>query len=256
MDLRLKFNEDEANYDKWRPSYVPELFKEIIQYSSINEMKHALEIGIGTGQASLPFLQTKCKLTAIDIGDKLVEYSRKKFDSFSNFQVINSDFESFCAENNTFDLIYSATAFHWISEEVGYEKSFDLLKRGGTLALFWNHPFVYRTDDLLHIEIQKVYKKFQSSDKKLVEFNKGDCTKKLEILNDYGFENCYSKLFFQTRAFTADGYIALLNTYSDHRALPINVKTELENGISAAINSLGGILHVYDTMDLYLAQKP
>jgi 16S rRNA A1518/A1519 N6-dimethyltransferase RsmA/KsgA/DIM1 with predicted DNA glycosylase/AP lyase activity len=114
MDLRLKFNEDEANYDKWRPSYVPELFKEIIQYSSINEMKHALEIGIGTGQASLPFLQTKCKLTAIEIGEKLAEYSRRKFAPFNNFEVVSIDFESFCADSNTFDLIYSATAFHWI----------------------------------------------------------------------------------------------------------------------------------------------
>ena len=34
MDLRLKFNEDEANYDKWRPSYVPELFEEIITCGS------------------------------------------------------------------------------------------------------------------------------------------------------------------------------------------------------------------------------
>jgi 16S rRNA A1518/A1519 N6-dimethyltransferase RsmA/KsgA/DIM1 with predicted DNA glycosylase/AP lyase activity len=110
MDLRMKFNEDEANYDKWRPSYVPELYDEIIRYSGIDETKYALEIGIGTGQASLPFLQTKCKLTAIEIGEKLAECSRRKFASFSNFEVVNIDFQNFCADSNTFDLIYSATA--------------------------------------------------------------------------------------------------------------------------------------------------
>ncbi|MDF2884384.1 MAG: hypothetical protein K0R54_4951 [Clostridiaceae bacterium] len=36
MDLRLKSNEDESNYDKWTSTYVSGLFKEIIQYSSIN----------------------------------------------------------------------------------------------------------------------------------------------------------------------------------------------------------------------------
>lgn len=256
MDLRLKFNEDEANYDKWRPSYVPELFEEIIQYSRINEMKHALEIGIGTGQASLPFLQTKCKLTAIEIGEKLAEYSRKKFASFNNFEVVNIDFESFHADNDTFDLLYSATAFHWIPEEIGYAKVFKLLKSGGVLALFWNHPFVNRTDDLLHLEIRKVYNKFRPSDKQPIEFDKTECTKIVEIINHYGFTNCYSKLFFQTRTFTAEGYIALLNTYSDHRALPENVKIGLENEIATAINSFGGKLYVYDTMDLYLAKKP
>jgi len=182
MDFRLAFNEDEANYDKWRPSYVPELFDEIIRYSGIDETKQALEIGIGTGQATLPILQTKCKLTAIELGRRLAEYSKRKHASFSNFQVVNIDFESLCADSNTFDLIYSATAFHWIPEEVGYTKVFELLKSGG--------------------------------------------------------------------------FLALLNTYSDHRTLPINIKAGLENGITTAINSFGGILHVYDTMDLYLAQKP
>ena len=153
MDLRLKFNEDAENYDKWRPTYVPELFDEIISYSGIDETKKTLEIGIGTGQATLPFLQAKCKVTAIE-----------------------------------------------------------LIKK--------------------------------------------DCKKIENTIKSYGFKNCYSKLFFQTRIFTADGYISLLNTYSDHRAMPIKAKTALENGIADAINSFGGILHVYDTMDLYLARKP
>lgn len=256
MDLRLKFNEDAENYDKWRPDYVPELFDEIISYSGMDETKKALEIGIGTGQATLPFLQTKCKVTAIELGEKLAEYSRRKFASFNNLEVINTGFESFCGDSNTFDLIYSATAFHWIPEEAGYVKVFQLLKSGGVLALFWNHPFVCRTDNLLHMEIQKVYSKFTQCDKKPIEFVKRDCKKIENTIKNYGFKNCYSKLFFQTRTFTADGYISLLNTYSDHRAMPMKARTALENGIADAINSFGGILHVYDTMDLYLAQKP
>ena len=256
MDLRLEFNEDEANYDKWRSTYVPELFDEIIRFSGINETKQALEIGIGTGQATLPILQTNCKLTTIEIGERLAEYSRQKFASFSNFEVVNTDFESFRSNNNTYDLIYSATAFHWIPEGISYMKVFDLLKNGGVLALFWNHPFVNRTDDLLHLEIRKVYNKYKPSDKQPVEFDKNDCRKIAEVIKHYGFTYSYSKLFFQTRTFAAEGYIALLNTYSDHRSLPADVKNGLENEITYAIHSFGGKLHVYDTMDLYLAKKP
>lgn len=36
---------------------------------------------------------------------------------------------------------YSATAFHWIPEEIGYPKVIQMLKPHGTLALFWNKPF-------------------------------------------------------------------------------------------------------------------
>lgn len=255
-DLRLTFNEDEANYDKWRPSYVPELFDEIIKYSDLDQSKRALEIGIGTGLATLPILQTNCKLTAIELGDRLAEYSKRKFAAYNNFEVINTAFEDFHADNNSFDLIYSATAFHWIPEEVGYAKVFKLLKSGGVLALFWNHPSVYHTNYSLHLEIQKIYKKLKPFDKEPVEFESSNCKKIIDVINKYGFKNCHSKLFYNTRTFTADSYIALLNTYSDHIALSIDIKTKLENGVADAINRFGDTLQIYDTMDLYLAQKP
>jgi hypothetical protein len=54
MDKRLTFNEDPANYERYRPRYCKELFDSIIEYSRINQTKKALEIGIGTGQATLP----------------------------------------------------------------------------------------------------------------------------------------------------------------------------------------------------------
>lgn len=257
MDLRMKFNEDEENYDKWRPTYVRELFDQIIQYSNIDEISKALEIGIGTGQATLPILKTGAQVTAIEIGAKLAEYSKQKFASYCNFEVVNVDFEDFFSHDQTFNLIYSATAFHWIPEEVGYTKSFELLKPGGVLALFWNHPFVNREDDILHNKIQEVYRKYKLfEDKHPIEFNEKDCAIILNRLKKYGFSNCQSHLFYSVRQFTADEYIGLLNTYSDHRALPKQIKKELETEISILINDCGGILTVYDTIDLYLAQKP
>ncbi|WP_422661281.1 class I SAM-dependent methyltransferase [Paenibacillus sp. EC2-1] len=256
MELRLTFNEDEVNYDKWRPTYVPELFDEIIRYSGINETKQALEIGIGTGQATLPILQTKCKLSAIEPGDRLAEFSRQKFAAYPNFEVIQGDYEQFISNSNTYDLIYSATAFHWIPKEISYSKTYDLLKSGGVLALFWNHPFVNRIDDPLHQEIRKIYNKYRPSNRPIIEFDIKDCTTIMDDLQQNGFRHSLSKLFYQTRTFTAESYVALLNSYSDHRALPKQVKDGLEKEISSAINCLGGSLKVYDTMDLYLAQKP
>jgi protein-L-isoaspartate O-methyltransferase len=195
-------------------------------------------------------------VTAIELGERLAEFSRRKYASFNNLEVVNTDFESFNGKSNTYDLIYSATAFHWIPEEIGYKKVFDLLKKGGTLAVFWNHPFINRDDDLLHLEIRKIYNKYRPTDRKIVEFNKADCTRIEEVIKNNGFVNSHSKLFFQTRTLSAEEYVALLNTYSDHRALPENTKSGLEREIASAINDFGGKLHVYDTMDLYLAQKP
>lgn len=57
MDLRYTFDEDEVNYDKYRPSYPTELIWDIIRYANLTSSDKILEIGTGTGQATLPFLE-------------------------------------------------------------------------------------------------------------------------------------------------------------------------------------------------------
>lgn len=114
MDMRLTFNMDVVSYERVRPTYTEALFDDVIWFSNLRGNKQALEIGIGTGQAMLPFLKTGCKITAIEIGDNLAQYSRDKFMKFKGFEVINQDFESVQLKANVYDLIYSASAFHWI----------------------------------------------------------------------------------------------------------------------------------------------
>jgi trans-aconitate methyltransferase len=255
MDLRLKFNEDVTNYDKYRPTYVNELFMDIINYSKIDNTKNVLEIGIGTGQATMPILKTGCNLTAIELGENLAVYSKNKFALFENFNVVNIDFESYLSVTNQFNLIYSATAFHWIPEHIGFPKVFDLLKSKGVIALFWNHP--NRKNDAMHVEIQKAYGKYRpSSDKPEQEFDENFCKKYTDLLSKYGFVNVTSKLYHQTRILKVNEYISLLNTYSDHRAMDNDAKTRLENDISDAIKKFGGKIDIHDTMDLYLGTKP
>lgn len=249
MDKRFTFNEDVKNYDKWRPTYYKELFNDIIQYSELNQNKKAIEVGIGTGQATVPFLMTGCNLTAIELGENLAEYSKEKFKEYKNFSVYNTSFEDFECDDNSFDIFYSATAFHWIPEEIGYPKALKLLKNYGTLALFWNKPSVNREDDLLHQKIQSIYQKYAlPSD--TTGYNKIPKT-----IESYGFRDLVVKLYHQIRVFNSSDYISLLNTYSDHRSMEESIKQLLYNEIESAILENGNVLNVYDAMELYLARK-
>ena len=257
MDLRLLFNEDVLNYDKMRPTYVKALFDDIISFSSLDSNKAALEIGIGTGQATLPFLNTGCRVTAVELGKELADFSKAKFSEFTNFEIINGAFESVELEENFFDLIYAATAFHWIEQESGYTKAYRLLKSGGTLALFWNHPAP--PDDELNAAMQKVYDKYKpaSQDSSRVhKYSEENCLEIVSRTEQYGFVDVNYKIYCQTRAFDADSYIALLNTYSDHRAMPRDKWALFEKELREAISKCGGQVYIHDTMDLYLAKKP
>lgn len=255
MDKRLTFNENVENYDKWRPTYGEELFKDIMMYSRIGQGKKAIEIGIGTGQATRPFLETGCELTAIELGEDLAEYSKLKFRESKNFTICNTTFEEFECPDDSVDLIYSATAFHWIPEEIGYPKVSKLLKTGGTLALFWNRPFVSRANDELHQQIQGIYQKYRPSNSKIIENDMEKYNRITNSIQAYGFRDIVFKLYHSSRRFSSSEYIALLNTYSDHRSMPSATKECFEEEIKEAILRFGDVINVYDTVDLYLARK-
>jgi len=255
MDLRRTFNEDAKNYDTYRPLYVDELYKDILEYSGIGKESNVLEIGIGTGQATLPFLQTGCSLTAVELGDNLAAYSMNKFSAYQNMKIIQADFTEYEWKKDCYDLVYSATAFHWIPEERGCSMVRDILKPGGKVALFWNHPYPNRTDDETNVANRRIYNKYRHSDKPVVEFSEKDSQEKLNMLEHYGFSEITSKLYYRTRTLKTGEYISLLNTYSDHRALPPDVKTAFDQDMKKAIDAVGGKIRIYDTMDLYLARK-
>ena len=256
MDLKLMFDENVVNYDKMRPTYVKELFADIINFSKVNHSKIALEIGVGTGQATLAFLQTGCATYAIEIGNNMTEFVKHKFANYKNFHVTNADFGDVQLNSNSYDLIYSGTAFHWIPQEIGYPKTFDLLKNGGTLALFWNHPYPYKSDEF-YIKIQEVYSKYQNGIKSTVhKFSEEKCLNIVETMGKYGFTDTQYKVYRNTRVLTTQQYIALLNTYSDHRAFKSESRKALEAELTDVINQYGGTVEIQDTMDLYLAKKP
>ncbi|WP_242854418.1 class I SAM-dependent methyltransferase [Oxobacter pfennigii] len=252
----MKFDEDVLNYDKHRPTYGTEIFNDIIRYSNLDNTKKALEIGIGTGQATLPILKTGCRVTAVEIGGSMTAYVKQKFSSFNNFAVKNIEFEKYDAENNRYDLVYSATAFHWIQQDIGLAKVFELLKSGGAIALFWNHPFVNRENDMVHSEIQKIYRKYMPANKTHAEFDESTCKQHEGSLKSYGFKDINTKIYKKTRVLNTEQYISLLNTYSDHRALQDDIIRRLLNEISIAIDKYNGRITIYDTIDLYLARKP
>ena len=88
MEPRRSFNEDEVNYDKYRPEYPNELFEDIISYSQIESGSSLIEIGPGTGQATLPFIQLGCNITGIELGDKLSSFVAEKYRGHRDFNVI------------------------------------------------------------------------------------------------------------------------------------------------------------------------
>lgn len=242
--LEWTFNTEAQRYEKMRPGYVAELYSDIFSQITIDKASNVVEVGIGGGQATLPILETGCKLTAVEYGANLAEVCREKFKKFPNFSAVTAKFEDFTVDNNSCDLIYSASAFHWIPEEIGYTKVFEMLKNGGVFARFANHPYKDKGREEIHEAMQKIYAVYMPGALAPNEYSEDDAQKRAEIANKYGFIDILYKLYHRTRTFTAKEYISLLGTYSDHIAIEENKRKNFFSEIEKAIDNFGGQNHI------------
>ena len=259
-NLEWTFDKVPELYAKIRPSYPDELFKSIFEYHHIDKSSKLIEIGIGGGQASSPFLNTGCELTAIEYGENLSDLCRAKFKDFPKFKVVTGKFEDINIEENAYDMIYSASAFHWVPEELGYTKVYSSLKSGGAFVRFANHPFRCKNEPELSNAIDEIYERYYYSyyDKAPaapLEYTEEAAKLRADIALKYGFKDVTDKLFHRIREFNAQEYIQLLGTYSDHIAIKPPIRERFFNEIQKAIEVYGGTIKLYDTLDLQMARK-
>ncbi|SFB10009.1 class I SAM-dependent methyltransferase [Clostridium frigidicarnis] len=257
MDKKYLFDKIVLNYEKRRPNYGSKVFQDIINYSGLTKDKSIIEVGCGTGQATEPFLKTQCRITAVELGENLGLYTKKKFKDYTNLEVIISAFEDYKFDDNKFDMLYSATAFHWIPAEIGYKKSYRIIKSGGALALFWNKASVKNKDNIVHRNIQSIYDEFlpQWSKKAINNEDKYLYSSIINEIKKCGFIDIEFKTYHNTRVMTGVEYIELLNTYSDHIALDESIRIPLFKAIRDTIEELGDEIIINDTVELYLARK-
>jgi len=237
-EKRLHFDDIVEDYDKIRWDYPIELINDIVNYSNLKDSKNAIEIGPGTGKATTPFLNAGFNITGIELGKNMVTFLKRKFGSNKNFFIINEAFENVSLSENYYDLIYAASVFHWIDSKIGCPKVFKLLKNNGTFALFRNNAKLEKGK--LFDEIQTVYDKYYyKSHKRFNGITKNDLNENSGILSGFGFEDMklygfkdiFKKLYDSIQIYNANEYIALLNTYSDHRILPDDDRELLYYGI-------------------------
>ncbi|MFG6326769.1 MAG: class I SAM-dependent methyltransferase [Lachnospiraceae bacterium] len=259
--LEWTFDTVADKYEKLRPGYTDDLYKMIFEYIAIDNLSHVVEVGIGGGQATLPVLKTGCTLTAVEYGENFSKLCKKKFEEYKNFSVITDKFENVDFPNSEYDLVYSASAFHWVPEDIGYSKVYDMLKHGGAFARFANHPYRDKGNPILSEEIDKLYSeyyyKYNGKDIKAEgEYSEEQAALRAKLAEKYGFTDIRHAMFYRTRTFLAEEYIELLGTYSDHIAIKEDIRTEFFAKIEEAINRYGGKITLYDTIDLQLARKP
>lgn len=255
--LKQSFNFVADSYERFRPTYPDDLFKDILTYSNLDVNDTLLEIGSGTGKATEGFLKRGyANITCIEYGENLAKLTRNKFSAYPDLQVVHSDFEEWTnPSKKKFDLAFSGTAFHFIPYEEGYRKVSNLLTEDGVLALFW---FVHvSSEEPVYQSIRKVYANHAPH---LHDRNTPSLEEFIEeqshlTLASGKFHDLLVHTYKWDQVYSAEDYIGLLNTHSGHQVLPAYQKDPLYKGIDKAIHQNGGQITKKHAVALFLARK-
>jgi SAM-dependent methyltransferase len=218
--LRATFDSAADRYHAARPEYPRRLFEDLIALASLEPGDRLLEIGCGTGKASRPLLEAGFTVVCVELGEALADHARRNLDGFP-FEVHVAPFEEWEGERGAFDLVFAATGWHWLDPAVRYRKVHELLRPGGHVA-FWSalHAFPAGFDPFF-AEIQDVYDA-------IGERWEGDWPPprpeqvpddREEIEGSGLFEDVQVRRYVWDRLYTADEYVALLETFSGHIAM-------------------------------------
>lgn len=135
---REAFGTDPANYHAARPSYPPETWQLLRERSNLRAGVDILEIGAGTGLATAELLAQKPRqLVAVEPDARLADFLRTS-NADDCLEVLPVAFEDADLDAASFDLVVSATAFHWLESAAALRRIHGLLRPGGAVALWWN----------------------------------------------------------------------------------------------------------------------
>ena len=131
-DIRLSFNEAPEIYDRVRPSYPADLFDTLFQMLPFQPK--IVEVGPGTGQATKDLLARGASVLAIEIGPEMAAKLRSNLSS-DRLRIEVGDFEVMEIEAGEADAVFSATAYHWITQEAQTDRPAAILRPGGLVAI-------------------------------------------------------------------------------------------------------------------------
>lgn len=144
------FSDQSKTYAKYRPTYPQELFDYILQF--VEEKKCAWDCGTGNGQAANILADYFQKVIATDISEAQISNAVRK----PNIEYHICPAEQTPFDDNSFDLITVATAYHWFHWKQFRNEARRVGKNNAVIAA-WAYNTFSSKDENINELIQHFY---------------------------------------------------------------------------------------------------
>lgn len=229
-------------YDRVRPLYPERLYSDLFNYIGGDRENPSpiatVEIGPGTGQATAALLKRGATVAAVEPGPHLAVFLRGKFPDEPRLVVINERFEDAPLPESIADLVFAATSFHWLDPEVRYEKTLEVLRPGGVLAIAHPHQIASDVDRGYFAASQPIYGRYFGQDT-TPELPDEDVTPTeiAEIIDTQRFESVELFRYRFDQRYSTTEYTDLVRSYSGTELMPADQREPFIADLAAFIDT-------------------
>ena len=248
------FESSALDYHQFRPNYPDMIINELVALSNLKSSSRLLEVGCGTGKATISLAARGYLIDCIDPGRSLIAFARRNCRSWPNVTFQVNRFEDAQIETGHYDLLYAAQAFHWVDPKIRLQKAASVLKPDGCLGLLYNYPGKQK-DPLIEVlaaavldasdSLMKPWDYFEEIANWKNEIESCDLFRDLSIVK-HRWEIQYN----------SSSYTGLSRTYSDFMSLPERARRKVTDRLRELIKGNGGfVTRSYDCVLLHAVRN-
>ncbi len=123
------FSNQAELYAKYRPTYPKELIEYVVSF--VNKKETALDCATGNGQAAILLAASFQKVFATDTSLKQIDQAVK----YPSVTYLREEAEKTSFDDNSFDLITVAQAYHWFEFDAFYAEATRIGKPDAIVAV-------------------------------------------------------------------------------------------------------------------------
>lgn len=260
-ERRGVFGEAVAQYEAARPGYPNELVDDVLNYA--RPVGRALEVGAGTGKATVAFAERGVSLTCLEPDPRMAAALVRQTSKFPSVSVIEASFESW-EPSERFGLLFAAQSWHWVDEDRKWDLAYATLKERGTMALFWNVYALtdtptqvalldidrhYHVNVIGHTPSERPFSDFVGE----IELAEG--WPAFDLVDDPRFNNFVSHRYQWEKNFPTALYLDFLSSLSAYRMIDEDQRDALLQDVAGVLESRGGSVSVGIASNLFMCRS-
>ena len=127
------------DYARYRPGYPGQVVDELVRVSGLTRDWIIADIGSGSGNSALPFLEAGYQVIGVEPNREMREAAERLLAAYPAFHSIDSAAERIPLDAHSVDLIIIGQAWHWFDIDSAIAEFQRILRPDGWVAVMWNN---------------------------------------------------------------------------------------------------------------------